>query len=209
MLEAVPELADLTGRYRRVDEEQPAAGLEDPRRLGHEAVRVGKMMRRDPAGDDIERAILERKLLGVSLGHAHVGQSELSKRCLGRCQHPRGEIGGDDLTDVGREDAGDVAAAGGDVQEPVGRFRLPPARSSGVDRRPPDGICWRRNSPRWPRTAPSPAAWRRPPLRPFNSRRPGRTCRGTPVETWRPTYNVPPGCRGRHPCPWNASSRFA
>ena len=82
MLESVPEFTDLAGRNRRVDKEKPATRFEDAGSLGDEPVRVREVMRRNPAGDDIEGRIFKRKLLGVGLGDADVRQAQLGERCL-------------------------------------------------------------------------------------------------------------------------------
>ena len=81
------------------------------------------MMRRDPAGDQVEACVLERQRFGLSVSRAHIGEAALLRFTLHHVEHFLSNVGCPHALDMRREGVGDVAAAGGDVERAPGLLR--------------------------------------------------------------------------------------
>ena len=77
------------------------------------------MVRRDPAGDHVERHICERKVLSVGELEADVADTLALDEAPRGGEHVGRQIGGDNLGDVRSESKCGMPAAGSDIQHPL------------------------------------------------------------------------------------------
>jgi hypothetical protein len=63
-----------------IDERRPAAAFERAARLPKPGVEVAPVMRGEPAGDKVERLVLERQMLGRGFYGFDVAQALLARR---------------------------------------------------------------------------------------------------------------------------------
>ena len=88
--------------------------------------KLREVVRRDPAGDDAEAFVLERKGVHVGGDESNGGRALGSGESARRAQHRLGQIGGDDARREAREAERRVATAGGDVEDTGGTSSLTP-----------------------------------------------------------------------------------
>jgi hypothetical protein len=108
------------GRQAVLDH-QAAGGLQDPRRLFHEACHVVEVVGGDAAGDQVEGG--RRKGQGVHVAdqigevrQAHFGGAVASHR-----YHAGGNVEADHKVRAGRQARGGMSGAGGDIQAALAR----------------------------------------------------------------------------------------
>ena len=81
-------------------------------------------MRCDPAGDDLERAIVKWKRFGIGDSGFNILDSLLRKRNPGMVQDFRSEIACHNPPDIWGKGPRNVTAAGRDIEQPIGWQRL-------------------------------------------------------------------------------------
>ncbi len=84
--------------------------------LGEEFRYRIEVMRCDPAGDEVEAPIFERKCLGLGVCSTNVGEAALACFALHHVEHFLSNIGRPHARDMWRESVGNVATTGGNVQ---------------------------------------------------------------------------------------------
>ena len=99
-----------------VDEKEPAAGREHAMRLDERLLRVGEVVRAEPARHHVERAVGEGQGLGVATLGRDVPEAELFGAEPGLLEHLVGEVDRDHLGRVASHGVGRVTGAAADVE---------------------------------------------------------------------------------------------
>ncbi len=135
LLEAVDRLACRAVGHDVVDHGEDAAGAQDARGFGQEAVDVREVVRCDATGDEIEFAAGKGQILGVGALQRDVVDAFLRGERGGDGQHLRREVRGGNMGDMRREGKGRVPGCRGDVEYAPVRSRrdqLDEARQAGA-----------------------------------------------------------------------------
>ena len=122
--ESVDEIADGAFRHHVVDDRANAVRLQHAVHFAEEFRDRVEVMRRNAAGDEIERAVLERQRLGLGVGDADIAEAALGGFRFHLVEHFLGDVGRPHALDMRRKGVGDMAAAGGDVERAPGLLRL-------------------------------------------------------------------------------------
>ena len=120
-------------RRHHVDDHGSAAGAQHTEHLGERALRIGKMMDREPGDDAVELRIAERQRLGVALPERDVHEARPGASRLGLFKHLLRGVEGHDRLCSGRQCGRDNARPTGNVKQ-VTLSRIPQgSRKSGGD----------------------------------------------------------------------------
>src|SRR5205807_6527911 len=119
-------MKDVSGGERRcaVDEGAVAIRLQDAERLGDERVDVCKVVRRGAHGVDVERVVLEWKMLRISDDPIDVDDLLFRRDPAGFREHLAREVETDDAPDVRGEREGGVPRSRRHVEDEVASLWL-------------------------------------------------------------------------------------
>ena len=90
--------------------------LQHPVRLAEAPCEIAPMMRRKPAGQEIEAAGVERQMLGRRLDRLDIGETPFARRSGNGIEHVARQIRRRDRAGMARHQIGDVAAAGTEIE---------------------------------------------------------------------------------------------
>ena len=118
-----------------VDEHGPAAAFQGAARFPKPGLEVLPVMGGEPGGDKVEHLVFKREPLGRGFSGLDVAEALLARRLGDRRQHLGRQIRRNDPPGMARENIGDVAPAGAEIERQL-RAELLRQRSDRVEVRP-------------------------------------------------------------------------
>jgi hypothetical protein len=116
-------LDDLRIRRHIINQSENAAWSQHAPDFADELFYIDKMMGRYSAADEINRLVGKRQLLGLAYCKRNVGKTALAGKPTGDVQHLSGQIGCDDMGNMGSERKRGMSRTGRDIdRQPIGTW---------------------------------------------------------------------------------------